>query len=68
MPDLILSPDEVATITGKKRAAAQAAALAKRGIAYVFTGNRVRVDRAVALAYELLPQTTNRGVDLSKVR
>lgn len=68
MPDLILSPEEVAEATGKKRAAAQAAELARRGIAYVFTGSRVRVDRAVAMAYELLPQTTSRGVDLSKVR
>jgi len=63
-----LTPAEIAEATGKKRPAAQAAELARRGIAYGFTGSRVKVDRAVALAYELLPQSQNRGVDLSKVR
>lgn len=63
-----LTPAEIAEVTGKKRPAAQAAELAKRGIAYGFTGSRVRVMRAVALAYELLPQSQNRGIDFSKVR
>lgn len=63
-----LTADEVAAITGKRRASAQAAELAKRGIAYVYTGSRVKVQRAVALAYELLPQQQTRGIDFSKVR
>ena len=68
MADDSLTPAEVAAITGTPKPARQAAELAKRGIAYVFTGSRVRVDRAVALAYELLPQPQNRGIDFSKVR
>ena len=68
MADDSLTPAEVAAITGTPKPARQAAELAKRGIAYVFTGSRVRVDRAVALAYELLPQSQNRGIDFSKVR
>ena len=63
-----LTPQELAQATGKKKPAAQAAELARRGIAYAFTGSRVKVERAIALAYELLPQSQNRGVDLSKVR
>lgn len=63
-----LTPAEVAAITGTPKPARQAAELAKRGIAYAFTGQRVRVARAVALAYELLPQPQNRGIDFSKVR
>ncbi len=63
-----LTADEVAAITGKKKASAQAAELARRGIAYVYTGSRVKVQRAVALAYELLPQQQTRGIDFSKVR
>lgn len=68
MQDDDLTPAEVAAICGTPKPARQAAELAKRGIAYVYTGSRVRVRRAVALAYELLPQAQNRGVDLSKVR
>ena len=68
MADDSLTAAEVAAITGSPKPARQAAELAKRGIAYVFTGSRVRVDRAVALAYELLPQPQNRGIDFSKVR
>lgn len=63
-----LTADEVAAITGKKKASAQAAELARRGIAYAYTGSRVKVQRAVALAYELLPQQQTRGIDFSKVR
>lgn len=67
MPDE-LTPDELRAITGRTRAAAQAAVLARRGIAYVYTGTRVRVVRAVAMAYELLPQHARTGIDLGKVR
>jgi len=68
MPDE-LTPAELAQATGKKRPASQAAELARRGIAYVFTGQRVRVQRAVAMAYELLPQSRqNSGPDFSRVR
>lgn len=63
-----LTPAEVAAATGKTRPASQAAALAKRGIAYVYTGSKVRVSRAVAQAFELLPQAQSAGVDLSKVK
>ena len=62
-----LTDAEVAEITGKKNAAQQAAALAKRRIAYVYTGSRVKVERAVALAYELMPEQQSSGVDFSKV-
>ena len=62
-----LTDAEVAEITGKKNAAQQAAALARRRIAYTFTGSRVKVDRAVALAYELMPEQQSFGVDVSKV-
>lgn len=64
-----LTPEEVARATGKKSPKAQAAALARKGIAFAFTGQRVRLQRAVALAYELMPQDSQRrGVDFSKVR
>ena len=63
-----LTPAEVARITGTLKPARQAAELAKRGIAYVYTGSRVKVQRAVALAYELLPPAPNCGIDFSKVR
>lgn len=68
MPDDTLTPAEIAAITGRKRASAQAAELARRGVAYVFTGRAVKVLRAVALAYELIPQQQTRGIDFSKVR
>lgn len=68
MTDDTLTPDEVAKATGKKSPKAQAAALARLGIAFAFTGTRVRVQRAVAMAFELMPQEQRRGVDLSKVR
>ena len=68
MSDEDLTPAELAAITGTPKPARQAAELAKRGIAYVYTGSRVRVQRAVALAYELLPQAQNRGIDFTKVR
>ena len=68
MSEDTLTPAEVAQITGKRRAASQAAELARRGIAYAFTGRGVKVLRAVAMAYELIDAKPARGVDLSKVR
>lgn len=38
-----LSPAELAEVTGKKRAAAQAAALAKLGVPFVFLGRAVKM-------------------------
>ena len=67
MSDL-LTPLEVERITGKKNAAQQAAALARKRIAYTFTGSRVKLERAVALAFELMPAQQSGGVDFSKVR
>ena len=64
-----LTPAEVTLATGKTKPASQAAALAKRGIPFVFLGNAVRVARPVAQAFELLPQTRQTGgVDFSRVR
>lgn len=69
MTDDTLTPDQVATITGKKRVASQAAELARRGIAYAFNGRQLKVLRSVAMAYDLIPQHQQpRGIDLSKVR
>ncbi len=65
---LTLTPDEVAKITGKRRAAAQAAALARMGVPFAFLGRAVRLERAVALAHALLPEGRPSGVDLSRVR
>lgn len=63
-----LSPAEIAAATGKRRPATQAAVLARRGVPFRYTPARVIVERAVALAHELLPRDTRGGVDLSKVR
>ena len=69
LTDDTLTPDQVASITGKKRVTAQAAELARRGIAYAFNGRQLKVQRAVAMAYDLIPAAQQpRGVDLSKVR
>lgn len=62
MPDE-LTPAEITEITGKKRASQQAQELAKRGIAFVFNGATIRVSRAVAVAYELLPQAPDEDDD-----
>lgn len=48
MTDDDLTAEELTAATGKRKAASQAAELARRGIAYVFTGRRVRVARSVA--------------------
>lgn len=65
-----LTPAEVAQITGKTRAASQAAALARLGVPFVFLGRAVRVARAVAQAHALLPDRPHQpgGVDFSRVR
>jgi hypothetical protein len=63
-----LSPAELVEVTGKKRPASQAAELAKRGIAFVFTGKGVRVRREVAMAYELMPAPAHTGPDFSRIR
>lgn len=55
MTDETLTPDQVAAITGKRRVTAQAAELARRGIAYAFNGRQLNVQRAVAMAYDLIP-------------
>ena len=65
-----LTPAELAEITGKKRAASQAAALARLGVPFVFLGRAVKVARAVAQAHALLPERAAKpsGVDFSRVR
>lgn len=63
-----LTPAELREITGKTRPASQAAELARKGIAFWFTGQGVKVQRAVALAYDLIPQRGASGVDLKRVR
>jgi 3-hydroxyisobutyrate dehydrogenase-like beta-hydroxyacid dehydrogenase len=69
-PDDTLSPQELAEVTGKARAASQAAALARLGVPFIFLGRAVKVSRVVAQAHALLPQTTKpkTGVDFSRVR
>lgn len=68
MPDE-LTPAEVAKVTGKTRAASQAAVLAKMGVPFVFLGRVVKVQRLVAQAHALLPQARQTGgVDFSRVR
>jgi len=64
-----LTPAELAAATGKTRPASQAAALARRGVPFVFLGRSVKVQRAVAQAHALLPQPRAAGgVDFSRVR
>jgi hypothetical protein len=64
-----LTPSEVVAVTGKTRASSQAAVLARRGVPFVFVGNAVKVARAVAQAFELLPPPRQgAGVDFSRVR
>mgnify|MGYP000902553684 FL=1 len=50
-----LTPAELVTATGKRRAASQAAVLARMGVPFTFLGRSVLVDRAVAMAHALLP-------------
>lgn len=63
-----LSPTELVEATKKKRAASQAAVLARMGVPFTFLGRSVLVDRAVAMAHALLPNARPTGIDLSRVR
>ena len=63
-----LTAAELVEATGKRRAASQAAVLARRGVPFAFLGRSVLVDRAVALAHALLPNARPTGIDLSRVR
>jgi len=53
-----LSADELRAVTGKAQPKSQAAALARLGLPFRFTGRAVLLDRAIARAHELLPQAT----------
>ena len=69
MTDDHLTATEVAEITGKKRAALQAAVLARQGVPFVFLGRTIKVARAVAQAHALLPERQRTaGIDFSAVR
>lgn len=72
MADDTLTAAELATITGKKRAPAQAVALVRMGVPFTFFGHAVSVARAVATAHALLPQQAQQrpagGIDFSRVR
>jgi len=63
-----LSASELVAATGKRRAASQAAVLARMGVPFAFLGRSVVVDRAVAMAHALLPNARPTGLDLSQVR
>ncbi len=65
-----LTPAELAELTGKKRAATQAAVLAKRGVPFRFLGASILVSRLVAQAHALLPEQAagTGGIDFSQVR
>lgn len=67
-PAPTLTPSELVEATGKRRAASQAAVLARKGVPFSFMGRSVLVDRAVALAHALLPNARPTGIDLSRVR
>ncbi len=65
----ILTPTELATATGKARAASQAAVLARMGVPFVFLGRAIHVDRHVAIAHALLAAPARpAGIDFSAVR
>lgn len=69
MTDDELTAAELVEITGKKRAALQAAVLARQGVPFVFLGRAVKVARAVAQAHALLPERQRpAGIDFSAVR
>ena len=67
MPET-LTPAEIEKATGKRKAAQQAAVLARRGVPFAFFGASVSVDRAIAMAHALIPNTKPAGVDFSRVR
>ena len=56
MADDTLSASELQAITGKSQAKTQAAALARLGLPFRFTGSKVILDRAIAVAHEVLPK------------
>lgn len=56
MADDTLTADELRAITGKAQPKSQAAALARLGLPFKFTGRAVLLERAIARAHELLPQ------------
>lgn len=64
----LLTPAELAEVTGRKRVYAQAAELARRGVPFRFLGKAIEVSRDVAAAFAILPQQRSRGVDFSQVR
>lgn len=65
---ITLTAEELLEVTKKRRAASQAAVLARMGVPFEFLGRSVKVDRAVALAHALLPNARPTGIDLSRVR
>jgi hypothetical protein len=68
MPDA-LTPAELAEATGKARAASQAAALAKLGVPFTYSGRAVILDRGIAVAHNLLQDAKpSSGVNWSQVR
>jgi Domain of unknown function (DUF4224) len=68
MRDDDLTPIELVAITGKSRAASQAAVLARQGVPFQFLGRAVKVARAVAEAHALLPPQRPAGVNFSRIR
>lgn len=67
-PAPTLTAAELVEATGKRRAASQAAVLARKGVPFLFVGTAVKVERAVAMAFALLPNARPSGIDLSRVR
>ena len=64
-----LTAAELTEITGKRKAAQQAAVLARLGVPFVFLGRAVKVGRTVAQAHALLPEARRpAGIDYSTVR
>ena len=64
-----LTADELRAVTGKAQPKSQAAALARLGLPFRFTGRAVVLERHVARAHELLPQpAAGGGVRLDKAR
>lgn len=66
--DDTLTADELRAITGKAQAKSQAAALARLGLPFRFTGRAVLLERAVAKAHELLPQARPEPTELPPVQ
>jgi hypothetical protein len=67
-PATLTDAELIAVTGGKRRAAAQAAALAKLGVPFRFLGRTVEVARTVAQAHALLPDSRPAGIDFSRVR